>query len=116
MPFNNIRSTNVTYDEIKGHVPENSKKTFNHFKNMYGSLTSRINPKSLIEFIVDTMIATPVLVSSNFVSLYSLRKNKILNSIISFENLGKVCALEDCKKIASVVIYDKKRNSKLITA
>lgn len=114
MPFNNIKSMNVTYDDIKGHVPENSKKTFNHFKNIYGGLTSKINSKALIEFIIDTMTATPVLVSSNFVSLYSLRKNKILNSIISFENLGKICALEDCKKIASVVIYDKIRTSKTI--
>lgn len=114
MPFNNTKSTNVSYDEIKVHVPENSKKTFHHFKKNYGGLTSRVNPKLLLEFIIDTMLTTPVLISSNFVSLYSLRKHKILNYIISFENLGKLCIFEECEKRASVVIYDKTKGLKTI--
>lgn len=114
MPFNNTKSTNVSYDETKAHVPENSKKTFDHFKKNYGGLTSRVNPKLLLEFIIDTMLTTPVLISSNFVSLYSLRKHKILNSIISFENLGKLCIFKECEKIASVVIYDKTKGLKTI--
>lgn len=60
------------------------------------------------------MTTTPILVSSNFVSLFSLRKNTILSSIISFENLGKSCQLEDCNKIASVVINDKVKGLKMI--
>lgn len=60
------------------------------------------------------MSSTPILFSSNFVSLFSLRKNKILNSIISFENLGKTCQSEDCKKIAAIVIEDKAKGLKSI--
>lgn len=114
IPYNNNTSTNVSYDEIKASVPENSKKTFDQFRKTYGSLTSRVNPKSLLEFIIDTMLTTPVLISSNFGSLFSLRKHRILNSIISFENLGKLCIFENCEEIASVVIYDKVKDLKII--
>lgn len=62
------------------------------------------------------MSSTPILVSSNFVSLFSIRKNKILNSIISFENLGKTCQSEDCEKIAAIVIEDKAKGLKSIFA
>lgn len=112
IPYNNQRATNVSYNEVK--VPDCSTKTFEHFKKSYGTLTTKINAKALLEFIVDTMSTTPILISSNFVSLFSLRKNKILNSMISFENLGKHCNFDDCKKIASVVINDKAKSIKNI--
>lgn len=112
MPYSNQRCTNVSYNEIK--VPESSKKTFDHFRKAYGALSTKVNAKSLLEFIVDTMSTTPILVSSNFVSLFSLRKNKILNSIISFENLGKTCQFDDCSRIASIVVNDKVKGLKTI--
>lgn len=98
MPYSNQRATNVTYSEIK--VPENSRKTFDHFESeSIGGIYSEH----------DVNHADP-----NFISLYSLRKNKMLNSIISFENLGKMCQFEDCKKIASVVNNDKVKGLKTI--
>lgn len=112
MPYNNQRATNVSYNEIK--VPESSRKTFDQFRKSYGALSTKVNAKALLQFIIDTMLTTPILVSSNFVSLFSLRKNKILTSIISFENLGKTCQFKDCEKTASVVINDKTKGLKTI--
>lgn len=60
------------------------------------------------------MTSTPVLVSSNFTSLFSLKKNKILNSIISYENAGKMCTFGECSKLASIIIYFREEGVKTV--
>lgn len=112
VPFNNAKGKNSSYGEIR--VPESSRRTFEHFRKNYSKSNIRINAKSLLSFVIDTMQSTPILVSSNFVSLFSHRRNKILNSIISFESLGKTCYYGDCNKIASVVVEEKIKKSKKI--
>lgn len=43
-----------------------------------------------------------------------MKKNKILNSIISYENIGKICTFKGCKTLASIIINDRAKGLKSI--